>query len=177
MSNKYKPSNFVQIRKINLITMAKKKEVAGYVEVFPDVQSVFEDVILRTQLDKYGITIKVLALDSQKKIFTIKKSDALLKHETNVDIYIIINQRIFEGLTEPLKILQVEEALAGISWSGSKVDYRKGDVFTYSGLLNQYGYDEAKKGGQTSYQILQESIKSLYDKAKQEDEENGEAAE
>lgn len=150
--------------------MAKKKAV-GYVEVFPDVQSVFDDVILQTHLEKYGITIKVLALDSQKKIFTLTKSNALLKHETNVDVYITINQRIFEGLTEPLKVLQVQEALAGISWNGSKVDVKKGDIVTYSGLLNQYGYDEAKKGGNTSYQVLQESIKSLYDKAKEEDAE------
>jgi len=150
--------------------MAKKKAV-GYVEVFPDVQSVFDDVILRTQLEKYGITIKVLALDSQKKIFTLTKSNALLKHETNVDVYITINQRIFEGLTEPLKILQVEEALAGISWNGTKVDVKKGDVTTYSGLLNQYGYGESKKGGNTSYVVLQETLKSLYNKAKEEDAE------
>lgn len=149
----------------------KKKEPVGYVEVFPDVQAVFDDVILRTHLEKYGIVIKVLALDSQKKIFTLTKSNALLKHETNVDVYITINQRIFEGLTEPLKILQVEEALAGIGWSGSKVEVKKGDIVTYSGLLHQYGYDESKKGGSTSYQILQESLKTLYNKAKEEDAE------
>lgn len=150
--------------------MAKKKVNRGYVEVFPDVQSVFEDVIIARGIDEY-VNIKVLALDTQKTIYKLTKANALLKHETNIDVYITINQRIFEGLTEPQKILQVEEALAGIGWTGSKVDIKKGDITTYSGLLHQYGYDEAKKGGNNSYQVLQASIKSLYDKAKQEDAE------
>lgn len=151
--------------------MAKKQKAkVSYVEVFEDVNSVFNDVILRLGIDRY-VNIKVLALDTQRKIFTLKKSDALLKHETNVDVYITINQRIFEGLTEPQKILQVEEALAGISWSGDKVEVKSPDVKTYSGLLYQYGYDEAKKGENNSYQVLQATIKSLYDKMKEEDAE------
>lgn len=148
--------------------MAKKKQ--GYVEVYSDVQSVFEDVIIRLGIDQY-LTVKVLALDSQKSIYKLTKANALLKHETGVDVYITINQRIFEGLTEPQKILQVEESLAGIGWTGDKVEITSGDIKTFSGLLYQYGYDEAKKGGNTSYQVLQATLKSLYDKAKQEDAE------
>lgn len=150
--------------------MAKKKEAIGYIEVFPDIQQVFDDVIIRTGLDK-NLTIKVLGLDSLKTIFKLKKPDALMKFETKVDLYVIINQRIFEGLPLPLQTLQVEEALAGVSFDGTKIDVRQPNVKTYSGLLNIYGYDEAKKGGNTSYQVLQESIKSLYDKAKEEDAE------
>ena len=148
--------------------MAKKKVSKGYVEVFADVQSVFDDVILRTDLDKHGITIKVLALDAQKKIYATSKASAREKHESGVDIYVTINQRIFEGLTEPQKILQVEEALAGISFDG-KVS--KGDITTHSGLLRMYGYDESKRGGNTSYEVLQETIRSLYTKAAEEDNE------
>lgn len=150
--------------------MAKKKAI-GYVEVFPDVQSVFDDVILKTNMEKYDITIKVLALDSQKKIFTLTKANSLLNFETKVDVYITINQRIFEGLTPPLQIMVVEEALAGISWNGTKVEVKKGDITTYSGLLHKYGYSQPKKAESTTYEVLQESIKSLYDKAKQEDDE------
>jgi len=148
--------------------MTKKK--VGYVEVFSDVQSVFDDVILRTGIDQY-VNVKVLALDSQKSIYKLTKANALLKHETNIDVYITINQRIFEGLTEPQKVLQVEESLSGISWTGEKVEIKKGDITTYSGLLFKYGYDEAKTGGNNTYQVLQATIKSLYDKAKDEDAE------
>lgn len=151
--------------------MARKKEKVGYVEVFPDVQSVFDDVIIRTRLEDYGVGIKVLALDSQKKIFTLTKSNALLKHETGIDIYVTINQRIFEGLTPPLQIMLVEDALGGISWSGSKVEVKKGDVVTFSGLLQKYGYAKGEDDSNNTYQVLQESIKSLYDKARQEDDE------
>jgi len=148
--------------------MAKKKN--GYVEVFQDVKSVFEDVIIRLGIDSY-VNIKVLALDTQKSIYKLTKANALLKHETDVDVYITINQRIFEGLTEPQKILQVEECLAGITWTGDKVEIKTGDIKTFSGLLYRYGYDEAKMGENNTYQVLQASIKSLYDKAKEEDAE------
>jgi hypothetical protein len=150
--------------------MAKKKETKGYVEVFPDVKSVFEDVIIRTGIDKV-VNVKILALDSQKTIYKLTKSNALMKHQTNIDVFITINQRIFEGLTEPQKILQVEESLAGISWTGEKVEIKTGDIKTYSGLLHQYGYGVSKKGGDTSYEVLQATLKSLYNKAKEEDDE------
>jgi len=150
--------------------MVKKKETKGYVEVFPDVQSVFDDVILRTGIDKF-VNVKVLALDAQKTIYKLTKSNALMKHQTNIDLFITINQRIFEGLTEPQKILQVEESLAGISWTGEKVEIKTGDIKTYSGLLHQYGYGEGKKSTDTSYEVLQATLKSLYTKAKEEDDE------
>ncbi len=154
-------------RKIKQNKMAKKKVSRGYIEVFADVQSVFDDVIIKYGIDKM-LTVKVLALDGQKKIFVTSKASTREKHESGVDIYIVINQRIFEGLTEAQKILQVEEALAGVTSDGKVT---KGDITTHSGILRKYGYDESKKGGNTSYEVLQETIKSLYTKASEEDNE------
>ena len=41
-----------------------------------------------------------------------------------------------------------------------KVIITKGDVVTYSGLLRKYGYDK--------YEVLRESIKTLYNAEKEE---------
>ncbi len=55
-----------------------------------------------------------------------------------------------------------EESLAGVSFNyeKDKLDIKKGDVHTFSGFLKKYGHDR--------YEVLRESIKTLYN-VKQEE--------
>lgn len=136
--------------------------MAKYDEPFEDVQKVFDDIIAVTELERFA-TIKILTDDNQKTVGKMVKANAFVQHLAGVDIIIVINQRIFEQLTPEQQNLQAEELLAGISWDNQrdKLVISKGDIQTYSGLLSKYGYKQ--------YEVLQESIKTLYAAAAEED--------
>jgi hypothetical protein len=124
-------------------------------EPFDDVKNLFDEIIVGVELDRF-VTIKVLCDDTQKAIGKITKANELIKYFGGVDLVIIINQRIFDQLTDLQQRMVAEELLAGISWDMDKdrLIMNKGDVNTYSGILRRYGYD--------NYEVLQESIRTLY---------------
>jgi hypothetical protein len=91
------------------------------------------------------------------------KANDLIKHMTNNDIVIVINETIYDKLNLEQKIMVTEEALAGVHYDNEKekVIITKGDVITYSLLLRKYGYEK--------YEVLRESIKTLYNVEKEEE--------
>jgi hypothetical protein len=153
--------------------MAKTKKEYDYEELFPDVQETFDKVIRNASGLAENVRIKVMALDNQKKIFTHTKTNKLYRKVTGIDVFVIINQRIFEGLMPDQQKMVAEEALCGISYSlsNSKILITQPDVKTYSGILRKYGYDVSKESSNTSYEVLEETVKSLFEKAKQDDAE------
>jgi hypothetical protein len=136
--------------------MAKYEEPESY------IQEIFDNIIATADLERF-VTIKVLIDDNQKTIGKMVKANAFVQHLAGVDVIIVINQRIFEQLPQEQQDLQAEELLAGISWDmqRDKLVISKGDIQTYSGLLRKYGYKQ--------YEVLQESIKTLYAAAEEED--------
>ena len=82
---------------------------------------------------------------------------------TNNDVVIIINENVYDKLTDDQKIMVTEESIAGIHYDDEKekVIITKGDVQTYSGLLRKYGYEK--------YEVLRESIKTIYNAEKEEE--------
>ena len=88
----------------------------------------------------------------------------MLKFETKNDLYIFVNEQIFEQLEDWQKVIVAEEALAGVYFDTEKdkLEIKKGDVETFSGLLSKYGYDR--------YEVVRESIKTLYQVEKEEAE-------
>lgn len=138
--------------------------MAKFEEPFEDVKAVFDRVITNADLDRV-VTIRVLCDDTQKTIGKVVRANEIVKHLAAIDIIVVINQRIFEQLTPEQQKMQAEELLAGISWDydKDKLIISKGDINTFSGLLRNYGYD--------AYEVLQESIKTLYAAAKEEDAE------
>ena len=129
--------------------------MAKYEEPFKDTQDVFNEVIESAQLDRY-VNIKLLTDNKSKTITKVIKSNPLLKFETKNDLYIFVNEQIFEQLESWQKQIVAEEALAGVyfDFEKDKLEIKKGDVETFSGLLRKYGYDR--------YEVVRESIKSLY---------------
>lgn len=135
--------------------------MAKYLEPFDETKEIFNTVFEAQMLDRYA-NFKVLADNRQKDIYKVFKANDLVKHMTNNDVVIVINETIFDALPDDLKQMVAEEATAGIHFDleKDKLIITKGDVQTYSGLLRHYGYEK--------YEVLTESIKTLYDAAKNE---------
>ena len=139
--------------------MARKK----YDEVHPDVQNEFDSVILTTNLDNL-MNIKVLGDERQKKeVIKVQKTNDITYHLTGEDVILTVNQGIFEQLTAEQKVIAIESALAGVSYSHDKElpVTNTADVKTFSGVLSKHGYDK--------YEVYQESVRTLFAKKEGED--------
>jgi TRAP-type C4-dicarboxylate transport system substrate-binding protein len=136
--------------------------MAKYLEPFDDTKDTYTDAITRANLD-LNVSIKILADNRQKDIYRVFKANDLIKHMTNNDIVIVINEAVYDKLTEEQRIMVTEESLAGIHYDDEKekVIITKGDVQTYSGLLRKFGYEK--------YEVLRESIKTIYNAEKEEE--------
>jgi hypothetical protein len=135
--------------------------MAKYTEPFDETREVFEKVITRQMLD-LNVNFKILADNRQKDIYKIRKADDLVKHMTNNDVVIVVNEAIYDKLDSTQQHMVAEEATAGIHYDleKEKLIIKKGNVTTFSTLLRKYGYDK--------YEVLLESIKTLYDADKEE---------
>jgi hypothetical protein len=137
--------------------------MAKYEDPFKDTQEIFEGVIANADLERY-VNIKLLSDNKSKTITKVVKANPLLKFETKNDLYIFVNEQVFEQLEGWQKLIVAEEALAGVYFDAEKdkLEIKKGDVETFSGLLSKYGYDR--------YEVVRESIKTLYQVEKEEAE-------
>jgi hypothetical protein len=138
--------------------------MARYEEPFDDTKEIFENVISNADLSRF-INFKLLINNKQKEIYKPIKANDLVKHMTNNDVVIIINERIFEQLNPEQKVMVAEESIAGVHFDAEKdkINFTKGDIQTYSGILRKYGYDK--------YEVLHESIKTLYNVEREEEAE------
>lgn len=147
--------------------------MARYEEPFEEVQLIF-DAVMRNQGLENRVNLKVLSDENLKKdLGKVVKANEVTKHLSGVDVVVIINGEIFDGLTAEQQLIGAEELLCGIHHQEKegkdgkiveKITINKPDINTYSGLLRKYGYDE--------YDLLRESVQSLYDAKK--NRENGE---
>jgi len=138
--------------------------MAKYEDPFEDTLEIFEGVIASTNIDRY-VTIKILTDNNLKKVVAkAVKANDLVKYETKNDVYIFVNEVIFEQLTEEQQVMAADEVVAGLIFDSEKekLTINQPDVKTHSGVLSKYGYDR--------YEVLQESIKTLYSMEKNESE-------
>jgi hypothetical protein len=139
--------------------------MAVYSDVFEDINWLFFDLI--STLDNLNsLRIKVLAIDKLKDVTKVQKSNDLLRHETGNDIYIFVNEGIFEKLTEEQRKMVVEETVAEIYYDDEKdkVTIIKPDFTTFSLFLQKYGGEKCIN--------LKRLIKELVE-SDGEDNENG----
>jgi hypothetical protein len=137
--------------------------MAKFEELYEDVQSVFDEVIDITDLG-HLVNFKVIANNKLKEIGKVQKANDLLNYlGDGVDVIITVNQVIFDKLPKDMQEMVAIELLTYVGFDSEKdrVIISKPDITTFSGVLKKYGYDR--------YEVLQESIKSLYD-TKQNDE-------
>ena len=129
--------------------------MAKFEEPFEDVQELFDEKIVAASLDQY-VNIVVVVNNTAKDVYKVVKANDLSKHLTSYDVVIVLNQVIFEQLTDVQKHILVEESLASIHFDTEKdkLVITKPDVVAYSGILSKYTFE--------TWTVLHESIKSLY---------------
>jgi hypothetical protein len=112
------------------------------------------------------VNIKILANNRLKEIGKIVKANDLLKHMTNEDAIVLLNERVFEQLENEQQLMVVEELIARLYFDSEKgkLTIINPDVNTFSLLLRKYGYDK--------YETLHESIKALFAQEAETEAEN-----
>lgn len=138
--------------------------MANYLEVSDETKKLFTDVVDKTSIPKF-VEFELLCNNKQKDIYKIMKLNDLIETLTEgINFVIIINEEIFEQLTEDQQKIALDECLAGISVNDNDViSQEKPDFSTYTGVLQKYGHEDII--------VLHESIKSLYDAKKQKEAE------
>lgn len=127
----------------------------------PDTTDAFNAEITAAGLDQV-MNITVLVDDKLKpSIYKVAKCSPSESFKTGDDINIFLNEDVFNQLPDELQKLAIIEALAGISYNYDKdvAEYTKPDFYAYSGVMEKHSYNDVV--------VLRESIKSIFDKAKQ----------
>jgi len=127
-----------------------------------DIKKIFTDVIANAELERY-INIEILSDIKLKQVYKVVKANELTKHVSvnKSDVFIIVNDVIFDQLEEWQQLIIAEEAVTAIVFDPEKekLSIKTGDVGitnsgAFSGILSKYGSDR--------YEVVQESIKTLY---------------
>lgn len=144
--------------------------MSKFEEPFEDTVEMYNQAITSAGLTNH-VNITVLTNNKAKEIFKVNKASDLLKHRTGDDVIIVINEAVLEKLTPEQQLIVVEESLAAISYDSEKdaIVIGKPDVSTFSGVLAKHTF--------ITWNTLRESIKSVYDAAKQEEDERKAATE
>jgi hypothetical protein len=136
--------------------------MAKYLEIGEDTQKIFDEVIMKTALDRM-ITIKLIHNPALKKeIGKPCKAHAHMKHFMDVDVVIEINEDIFFKLADNQKLMVAEELVTQIRFDTEKetVKIDKGDVQTHLLFLKKHGLD--------NYEALRLSVEQIKEKLKEE---------
>jgi len=139
--------------------------MAKFEQASPEVEKLFDEVREKTTIPQW-VEFRVLCSNKMKKeVCKIIRSNDLVQVLTEgVNFAVIVNEDIFNELPDDMKKIVFDECLAGVAVSESDaVSYEKPDFNTYTGVLQKYGDDSVIR--------LKESVKSLFDKKKQEEEE------
>lgn len=137
--------------------------MANYEEASNDVVKLFDSVRNATTINNF-VEFTVLCNNKQKELYKIVKMNDLVETLTNLNFAVVINEEIFEQLTDDQKLMALNECLAGVCVGDSDaVSLEKPNFSTYRGILEKYGHDPII--------VLHESIKSLYDAKKQKEDE------
>lgn len=136
--------------------------MAKFEEPFEDTKELFTGLITLADLNR-SINIEVLVNNRQREIYKLFKTNDLTRYKTNVDVFIVINERVFDQLSDEQKLIVADESLAGIHYDDEKekLTITKPDVSTFSGLLKKYG--------EKRYLELNELIKLIYAQDKNEE--------
>jgi hypothetical protein len=135
--------------------------MAKFDEPFEDTQALYDEKIKAIGLDQY-INITVVVNNTAKDLFKVNKANELLKYRTGDDVLIVLNEKIFEQLTDAQKHIVVEDSLASIHFDTEKdrLVITKPDVIAYSGILSKFTFE--------TWNVVRESIKTLYAAEKSE---------
>lgn len=138
--------------------------MAKYDEPFEETQDLFNTVIQERGMANQ-VNITILSNNTAKDLFKVNKANELLKFRTGDDVIIVLNEKIFDQLTTEQRLIVVEESLSSIHYDmeNDKLVISKPDVVTFSGVLSKHTF--------AVWDVLRESIKTLYAAEKQAEDE------
>lgn len=147
--------------------MAKK---SNFEEPFEETQAMFTQVIMAAGLNSL-VNITVLTDNKAKDIFKVNKANKLLQYRTGDDVIIVLNEKIFEQLEPAHRLIVVEESLSAISYDTEHdtLEVKQPDVKTFKGVLKKHTY--------AVWEVVQESITTLYQVEKDEEQAKKDALE
>lgn len=139
--------------------------MAKFEDVFDDTQTLFTSLLLNANLAQV-VTVKLLTDNKQKDIYKVVKANDLVRHMTDNDVVIILNENIFDQLPEDQKKIIAEEAIASISFDfeNDKLALAKPDLTTFSGIISKYSLEK--------YLETKELIRLLYSQEKDKKTDN-----
>ena len=140
--------------------MAKYEEISSFNE------EIFVDFVSGADLERV-LNVKVLADNKQKSIYKVSKATPREKHMTNEDVFIILNEKIFDGLEDNQKRLIADEAITyiGYDFEKDKLKIDQPNRSMFSGILAKYTYPVCEQ--------VYECVKSLYDAKNNNESEDG----
>jgi hypothetical protein len=139
-------------------------------EPFESTTDLFNQAILVADLERH-LNITVIADNKAKDLFKVTKANPILEYRTGDNVIIYLNEGIFDKLTEPQRLIVIDEALSYIVYDveHDKLTIKKPDVITFSEILTKHTFE--------TWNVLRESVKTLYAAEKQEgDQEDDEVA-
>lgn len=138
--------------------------MANYLEVSSETKKLFMSVLGNSSIPQF-VEFELLCNNKQKQLYKIMKLNDLVETLTDgINFVIVINEEIFDELTDGQQKIALDECLAGIHVNENDViSLEKPDFSTYTGVLEKYGHEDII--------VLHESVKSLYDAKKQREEE------
>ena len=129
-----------------------------------DMEDLFDKVKDTTTI-KDWLKFEVLCNNKQKELYKIVKASDILEVLTDgVNFAVVFNEEIFDQLPDDMKEMAISECLAGVMVDeNDKISLEKPNFSTYRGILEKFGHEPIIR--------LKESIKSLYDAKKQQEDE------
>jgi hypothetical protein len=135
--------------------MSKKFETP-----FDDTKKIFDELILKYNLDNY-MNIDLIVDNRLKTLYKFYKSSDLYKFKTDIDVTILINEEIFEAISdESLKIIAAELILAGLSYDTEKdkLLIRKEDCNIHTGVVTKYGLESTYKVDRVVKELFEQKL-------------------
>jgi len=135
-----------------------------YEKISEDIEKMFEGVLENTSIPNW-LLFELRSDVTQKEACKIVKMNNLVESITEgVNFAVVFNEEIFDQLPDNLKIIAIDECLAGVTVSDTDVvSLIKPDFCTYTGVLKKYGDNQIV--------VLHESIITLLAAKKQKEDE------
>lgn len=137
--------------------------MAKWAEPSNDTVKIVKETLETMGLENY-IDTKILVNNDQNKVVTTKKESPSNKFAYGYDLQVIVNEIIFEGLPEKQQLLALQEVLAGVEFNPENERLTiKAPQKVYRSFIDKYGWNE--------YEVLLESIETLYQAQKEKKKE------
>ena len=137
--------------------------MANFEHPSDDTVKLIDDVLLTVVDELLGVNVKILVDNKLKVVGTIKKLSPDITFSYGDDLQIKVNEIILERLPPIEQNMFIQELLAGVRWDydSDKLVIDPINVKTYKSFLSKYDYPK--------YEVMIESIETLYEAKKQED--------